>query len=144
MNLDPLGRENYVRLLCNGYLILGKPIPQEFWDEWEEILAKDAAAVGDGPSAEDQLLKFAPEPLEVWAVMEGGAKFKLDAPNPSKDGYITLETISPITGIVDHCILQRMDGTLLAHFNINTVTLLAGDHLHVTLDAAQMLKLLTH
>jgi hypothetical protein len=138
---DGIGREEYVRLLCRGYLIIGKPIPEEFWDEWEEILAKDAALVP--PSAGEKLLELAPDPLEVWAVLKDGSQFELTRSKPSIGNHVTLEGTSPYTGIVDHCVLQRPDGTLLAKFNISNVnTVVAGDSLHVTLDATQMLKML--
>ena len=75
--------------------------------------------------------------------MHDGSTFRLGAPDPAKDGYITLKATSPVTGVVDHCILQRPDGTLLAQFSINTVMLTLGDSLHVTLDAAQMVSFLT-
>jgi hypothetical protein len=49
-----------------------------------------------------------------------------------------------MTGMVDFCQLMKVDGTVLAQFQVTGVNaLVAGDHLHVTLDAEQMLKLLT-
>jgi hypothetical protein len=138
MHSDPLGRENYVRLICNGYLVMGRPIPPEFWDEWEALQPK----LGE-KSFEDKLLEITPEPMEVWAVMVGGGTFQLTAPNPAKNGYITLEAMSPMTGMVDYCRLIRADGTVLAQFPVQGVSaLVKGDHLHVTLDAEAMVKLL--
>lgn len=138
---DGIGREQYVRLLCNGYLVIGKPIPEEFWDELEEILAKDAAAAPPTPA--ERLLELPAEPLEVWAVLMNGLRFQVTRSKPSTGDFVTLEGTSPYTGVVDHCVLQRPDGTLLARFNISNVSaIVAGDSLSVTLDAAQMLSLL--
>jgi hypothetical protein len=135
---NPLGRENYVRLVCEGYLALGKPIPEEFWDEYEAIYAKEREA----KTPEDRLLEITPEPMEVWAVMRGGGTFRLAATKPAQNGILTLEAVSPMTGMVDYCRLQKPDGTELAHIIVNCNALVAGDSLHVTLDASTMLSYL--
>jgi hypothetical protein len=140
MHSDPLGRENYVRLICNGYLVLGKPIPPEFWDEWEALCAKQAPPT----SAEDLLLQLPPEPMAVFAVMHDESEFLLTPAGPSKDGHITLTGTVLHTGFFKFFRLQRPDGTILAQFdgNIPNVALVQGDSLHCTLDAEAMVKLL--
>jgi hypothetical protein len=138
---EGLSREEYVTIICRGYLVIGKPIPEEFWDEWEAICAKEAAP----KTPEERLLEIPPEPLEVWAVMVGGGTFRLLATKPASNGFITLEARCPMTGMVDHCALMRPDGTVLAQipFSNPVSALVAGDSLHVTLDAEQMVKYLS-
>jgi hypothetical protein len=135
-----IGREEYVRLICNGYLIMGKPIPEQFWDEWDAICAKQA----EERSAEQRLLEIPPDPLEVWAFMEDGGKFMLTPTGPATNTVILGANV-PYTGVLRYFRLQRPDGTLLAQFDgdMNTRALLAGDSLLLQLDAEQMLKFLT-
>jgi hypothetical protein len=140
MHSDPLGRENYVRLICNGYLAMGRPIPPEFWDEYEAIYAKDRIK-----SAEDRLLEITPEPMAVVAVMHSGREFLLQPQGPSTGAMITLSGTAPETGLFWYFQLRKADGTVLAQFdgNVANVALVQGDSLHCTLDAEAMVKLLT-
>ena len=135
-----IGREEYVRLICNGYLILGKPIPEEFWDEWDVIQAKTAR----DKKAEERLLEIPPEPMEVWAIMENGLEFRLSQDKPATT-TVTLTAIVPVTGMFRYFQLRRATGVVLAQFdgNMTTKALLSGDSLHLSLDAAQVLRLLT-
>jgi hypothetical protein len=132
-----IGRENYVRIICNGYLILGKPIPEEFWDEWEAIQAKERIK-----SADELLLEIPPDPMEVWVVLKDGNEFQVLPDGPANGGSIKLSATTPYTGEVDHGRLQRPDGTLLAKFDVFCNAMVAGDTLTVMLDSSQMLNLL--
>lgn len=139
-DIGGIGREEYVRLLCNGYLIIGKPIPEEFWDEWEEIQAKDGVLTQ--AEADRKLIELPTDPLEVWVVLKDGNEFQVLPTGPAKGGEITLSATTPFTGTVDHGRLQRPDGTLLVTFHIFCNAMTAGDTVSVMLDSAQMLKFL--
>jgi hypothetical protein len=118
---------------------MGRPVPPEFWDEYEAIYAKDRVQ-----SAEDRLLEIPPEPMMVVAVMHSGKEFLLQPAGPSKGGYITLTGVVPETGLFWYFQLRKADGTTLAQFdgNVANVALVQGDSLHCTLDAEAMVKLL--
>jgi len=131
-----LSREEYVTIICQGYLVLGRPIPAEFWDEWDAISARKASA--------DRLLEIPPQPMQVWAMMRGGSEFPLTATGPASKGSIVLDAKAPLTGIFLNFQLRRADGTLLAEFDgdIAGCALVAGDVLSLTLDAEAMVKML--
>jgi hypothetical protein len=137
---EGLSREEYVTLICRGYLVMDRPVPEEFWDEWEAICAKEALP----KTAADRLLEIPPEPMSVWAVMHDGTDFQLHPDGPSKDGYITLMAAVPVTGLFWYFQLRKANGMLLAQFDgqIADKALVAGDSLHCTLDADAMVKLL--
>lgn len=138
-----LSREEYVRIICRGYLVNGTPIPEEFWDEWDAIVAKEAR---DKPMI-DRLLEIEPQPMGVVAIMHDGTEFLLHPKEPagiSSQSFITLTGDVPVTGLFKWFQLRRPDGTVLAQFdgNVANVALVQGDSLHCTLDAEAMVKLL--
>jgi hypothetical protein len=133
-----IGREEYVRLLCNGYLIIGKPIPEEFWDEWEVIQAKDGEMTQ--AEADRRVVELPTDPLEVWVVLKDGNEFQVLPDGPANGGSIKLSATTPFTGEIDYGRIQRTDGTLLAKFQIFCNAMVAGDTVSVMLDSAQMLK----
>jgi hypothetical protein len=137
---EGLSREEYVTLICRGYLVMDRPVPEEFWDEWEAICAKQA----EPKTAADLLLEIPPEPMTVWAVMHDGTDFPLYPDGPSKNGYIKLTATVPTTGLFWYFQLRKANGLLLAQFDgsIADKALVAGDSLSCMLDADAMVKLL--
>lgn len=142
---EGIGREEYVRLICNGYLVLGKPIPPEFWDEWDAICEAEAEARLNArvKAAEHALLEIPPDPLEVWGVMMDGSAFRLSQDRPATHEVWLAGTV-PATGIFRHFELRRPDGEVLAQFeaNVGQRALAVGDTLQVSLDAEQLVKFL--
>jgi hypothetical protein len=152
-----LNREEYVRIIATGYLALGKPVPEELWDEWEAILEAYLAAE---EQRDKDLLRNIPDvgPLEVWAVCDGG-DILLSAKGPASNGEIVMEATNvTVGGRVNHIELCKRHafnmlgfgagkkGELVCEMPIQMNALLvAGDTLTVTLngaDVANVLKLL--
>lgn len=131
-----------MRLVCEGYIALGRPIPEEFWDEWDAICEKDRAAA-EAQTAEEKLLEIPPEPMEVWCITDRG-DFKMEPDGPAVNGQIKLHyTSMPWACTVKHYELRK-DGVLLAEFQaqMSNTALVAGDSLTLTMDAPLMLSLL--
>jgi hypothetical protein len=147
---EPLDREEYVRIIATGYLALGKPVPEELWDEWEAILEAYLAAE---EQRDKDVLRNIPDvgPLEVWAVCDCG-DILLEAKGPASDGKIVMEATNVLlSGSVKHIELRKRHpysmlgfgagkkGELVCEMQIQmNAPLVSGDTLTVTLNGADV------
>jgi len=127
-----------VRLVCEGYLALGRAVPEQFWDEWDAICEKDREQTD-----EEKLLAIEPEAMEVWCITDRG-DFQLTPSGPAVNGSIKLEYHSiPWACTVKHYELRK-DGVLMSEFNATmpNTSMFAGDSLTLTMDGPLMVHLL--
>jgi len=155
---ENIGREEYVRLIATGYLSLGLPVPEEFWDEWDVILE---AHLAEEEQRNKDILEGVPDvgPLEVWAICDEG-EILLEATGPASRGEVVMQAKNvQVAGMVNHVELCKSRSALrelLGHYgkgemvvamslHSSNIWLVKGDTLTVSLkaeDVAAVLKAL--